>query len=417
MPTWLEWTLLAVGAWALVSTAFGFSLARFLGAVESASAKAHEPGTRISDARSWTAAPSSAVPDRRRRRVLLVDDDAALRLLLRTTLATDDFDVEEVGSAEEARDVVRLWRPSVVLLDASLPGMDGLTFCTELVREVREALVILVSGEDISQTAARLAGAKALLRKPFSPLELLTLIDRLTDGAVRSVAVSPPTGDEQLLMYARDLGRIASVERAQRQLLQQAYRETATALADAVEARDRGTGLHAERVQQYALMLAEAVDPMLLRDPSLEYGFLLHDVGKIGVSDQILLKPGPLSPEERREVQLHPTIGGQILGDIAMLRGAGLDVVRNHHERWDGAGYPNGLTGDAIPLSARVFALGDTLDAMTSDRPYRDALDWNDAVEEILAQSGRQFDPSVVQAFAAHESQLRQFHEDLSLVA
>jgi response regulator RpfG family c-di-GMP phosphodiesterase len=417
MPSWLSWTLFALGAWALLSTAFGFSLARFLGAVEGSSATAHDSGTPVSNARSRNAATNSAAGGSHRRRVLVVDDDAALRLLLRTTLATDDFDVEEVGSAEEARDVVRFWRPSVVLLDVSLPGMDGLTFCTELARDVREALVILVTGEDISQTAARMAGAKALLHKPFSPLELLSLIDRLTDGAGRSVTAPPQAGDEQLLMYARDLGRIASVERAQRQLLQQAYRETASALADAVEARDRGTGLHAERVQQYALMLAEAVDPTLLHDPSLEYGFLLHDVGKIGVADQILLKPGPLSPEERLEVQLHPTIGGQILGDIAMLRGAGLDVVRNHHERWDGAGYPNGLTGNAIPLSARVFALGDTLDAMTSDRPYRDALDWNEAVEEILAQSGRQFDPRVVQAFVAHESQLRQVYEGLSLVA
>jgi ribonuclease P protein subunit RPR2 len=350
--------------------------------------------------------------------VLVVDDDASLRLLLRTTLAADEYEVEEASSAEEAREIARFWRPSIVLLDVSLPGMDGLSFCAEIAGgENKDTIVILVTGEVIGETTARLAGAKGLVRKPFSPLELIALIDQLTDEAIRRVPSLPKRDDEQLLVYARDLGGIANGERAQRELLQQAYRQTATALADAVGARDRGTGLHAQRVQQYALNLAEAIDPTLLDDPSLEYGFLLHDVGKIGVSDQILLKPGPLSQEERQSVQSHPTIGAQILGHVEILRGAGLDVVRNHHERWDGAGYPDRLLAHAIPLSARIFALADTLDAMTSDRPYRDALGWNDAVEEIMAQSGRQFDPEVVQAFAAHEPNLRRIYENLSLVA
>jgi ribonuclease P protein subunit RPR2 len=189
------------------------------------------------------------------------------------------------------------------------------------------------------------------------------------------------------------------------------------ALADAVDVRDRATGLHALRVRRYALGLAEAVDPSLLGDTSLEYGFLLHDVGKIGISDQILLKAGPLTPEERELVHAHPAIGAQILRNVSMLQGGGLDVVRHHHERWDGAGYPDGLAGEQIPLSARIFAVADTLDAMTSDRPYRAALDWADAIEEIQAQSGRQFDPGVVQAFVAEEQNLRNVYEGLGLVA
>jgi response regulator RpfG family c-di-GMP phosphodiesterase len=417
MPTWLTLTLLALGAWFVIAAVLGFSLGRFFGAVETASATGEAVGGWVSSTPQREARHHHRPNAEGRRRILVVDDDAGLRLLLRTTLAADDFDVESVGSAEEAREAARLWRPEVILLDVGLPGKDGLTFCAELAREDPEALVILVTGESISQTTARMAGAKGVVRKPFSPLELLTLIDRVTDEAARFVAMEPSREDEQLLIYARDLARIASVERAQRQLLQQAYHQTATALADAVEARDRSTGLHAQRVREYALMLAEAVDPGLLQDPSLEYGFLLHDVGKIGIPDQILLKPGPLTDEERHQVQSHPTIGAQILGDVAMLRGAGLDVVRNHHERWDGAGYPNGLSGNAIPLGARIFSLGDTLDAMTSDRPYRDALSWDDAVEEILAQSGRQFDPSVVQAFTTLEPNLRRVYDGLSLVA
>jgi len=255
-----------------------------------------------------------------------------------------------------------------------------------------------------------------VVHKPFSPLELLSLVRRVVDGREllpRAVAAE----EGQLLMYARDLASIARTERRQRQLLQDAYRETAMALADAVDVRDRATGLHALRVRRYALNLAEAIDPTLLRDPSLEYGFLLHDVGKIGISDQVLLKPGPLTAEERELVHMHPAIGAQILRNVSLLQGRGLDVVRHHHERWDGAGYPDGLSGEQIPLSARIFAVADTLDAMTSHRPYRQALDWAEAVGEIQSQSGRQFDPDVVQAFLAEAANLRSVYEDLSLVA
>jgi cyclic di-GMP phosphodiesterase len=418
MPAWLVWTLIALAAWFAISAAFGFSLARFLGAVDRSSATARGDLESASYPPPRPAARGTTASGARRRRVLVVDDDTSLRLLLRTTLAADDFEVEEVASAEEAREAARFWRPAVVILDVGLPGVDGLSFCAELVLGGNhDTIVILLTGEDISESAARLAGAKALMRKPFSPLQLMTLIDHLTDEVADVVPALPQRADEQLLMYARDLSRIASIERAQRQLLQQAYRQTATALADAVEARDRSTGLHAQRVQQYALKLAEAVDPTLLQEPSLEFGFLLHDVGKIGISDEILLKPGPLTGEERDQVQSHATIGAQILGHVEMLRGAGLDVVRNHHERWDGAGYPDQLVALEIPLSARVFALADTLDAMTSNRPYREALAWHDAVEEILAQGGRQFDPDVVEAFTLQEPSLRRIYEDLSLVA
>jgi response regulator RpfG family c-di-GMP phosphodiesterase len=402
MPAWLQWTLLGLAGWLAVATVLGFSLARFLKAAAGAPRGTSEDATA----------------DRSRRRVLVVDDDDAMRLLLRTTLVAGDFEVQEVGSAEEAREVMPHWRPAVVLLDFSLPGIDGLTFCAELAvsGESGDAAVILLTGEKLSDAAARLAGASALIRKPFSPLELLALIDTLT-RETRFVEAGRRAGEEQLLVYARDLGHIATAERRQRRLLQQAYRQTATALAGAVEARDSGTGLHAQRVQRYALLLAEAVDKSLLQDASLEYGFLLHDVGKIGVSDRVLLKAGPLDNDEVAEVRAHPAIGARILGDVAMLHGAGLDVVRHHHERWDGAGYPDGLAAHDIPLSARIFAIADALDAMTSDRPYRDALGWLDAVEEILAQSGRQFDPGVVQAFAAREPDLRRVHDELSLVA
>ena len=354
-----------------------------------------------------------------RRRILVVDDDPSLRLLLRETLAADEFEIEEVASAEEAQDVARFWRPSVVLLDVQLPGLDGVSFCRQLTRgkTEEEPMVILLTGSRMTDQDARAAGARALLRKPFSPLQLIALLDRLSEGS-SDLPIERSEGDAaQLLIYARDLSRVVEVERTQRRLLQQAYRQTVAALADALEAKDPGTGLHAQRVQHYALTLTEVVDRSLLDDPSLEYGFLLHDVGKIGIPDHVLNKPGPLSAEERALIELHPTIGAEILAGVALLQGEGVEVVRSHHERWDGAGYPQGLAGEDIPLGARIFALADTLDAMTSDRPYRSALSWDEAMDEILSQDGGQFDPHVVRAFSLRERRLRRIFDELAFVA
>jgi HD-GYP domain-containing protein (c-di-GMP phosphodiesterase class II) len=213
--------------------------------------------------------------------------------------------------------------------------------------------------------------------------------------------------DEQLDLCPDDLRRLVEIERGQRLLLQSAYEETVVALARALESKDSGTGAHSQRVQRYALELADAVAPDLLGDESAEHGFLLHDVGKIGIPDRVLRKPGPLDPDERRLMETHTLVGERMLSDLALLRGEGLRVVRSHHERWDGSGYPDRLAGDEIPIGARVFAVADTLDALTNDRPYRAAGSWADASELIVSEAGGQFDPDVVEAFQTREQALR----------
>ena len=352
-----------------------------------------------------------------RRRVLIVDDDSALRLLLRTTLAADGFEVEEARSAEQAEQVVRFWRPDIVVLDVGLPAIDGLTLCRELKQSSgnENVAVMLLTGADTTEEEARAAGADALFRKPFSPLELVGRLERFADNAESFAYAGPPTSMGQLMLYARDLSRLLEIERGQRRLLQHAYRQTTTALADALEAKDHRTGLHALRVQRYALELTSAFDRSLLDDPGLEHGFLLHDIGKIAIPNRILNKPGPLTDEELETVHTHPLIGEEILRDVAFLHGEALRIVRSHHERWDGTGYPDRLAENAIPVGARVFALADTLDAITTDRPYRKARTWEDAVDEILAEDGRQFDPRVVSAFAVREPRLRQLHGELAM--
>ena len=362
---------------------------------------------------------SSAPAGGERTRVLLVDDDAAIRLLLRTTLAAAEFELEDARSAEEAAEIARFRPPAVVILDIGLPGMDGLAFCRELKRNAayRAPLVILLTGEETSAADVEAVGADAVLGKPFSPLELVGLVDRVSAPARGPVHESAATEDEQLIVYARDLGRLFEVERTQRRMLQHAYRQTVTALADALEAKDPVTGMHALRVQRYAVELAGGLDPGLLHDPSLEYGFLLHDVGKIGIPDTILGKEGPLTDSERRVMQRHTVLGVEMLADIPLLQGEGLRVVRSHHERWDGTGYPDGLAERQIPAGARIFALVDALDAMTNERPYRGAVGWEEAADEILTQSGSQFDPRVVAAFAAREGRMRQISEELAEAA
>jgi ribonuclease P protein subunit RPR2 len=217
-----------------------------------------------------------------------------------------------------------------------------------------------------------------------------------------------------VLLYARDLRHLLEIERAQRRLLKDSYLETVTALAIALESKDGATRAHSQRVERYAAALLEAIAPGAAEDESYEYGFLLHDIGKIGIPDAVLQKPGPLTRPEQKRMQKHTIIGEQMLSGVAVMQGVGLQIVRSHHERWDGRGYPDGMGGDEIPLGARVFAVADALDAMTSTRPYRRALAWGTAREEILAQSGTQFDPAVVEAFREREDALLAVRRELA---
>jgi ribonuclease P protein subunit RPR2 len=175
---------------------------------------------------------------------------------------------------------------------------------------------------------------------------------------------------------------------------------TVRALSNAVEARDAYTGQHAERVSAYGVALAAEAGYDVAANPQIEFGFLLHDVGKVAVPDAILFKAGPLTDEEYQLMSRHPVIGAEILRHVTFL-GEGIQVVRHHHERWDGSGYPDGLRAEDIPLPARLFSVADALDALTSDRPYRPAVSFPEAREIIRSGAGTQFDPDVVVAYEA----------------
>jgi len=354
-------------------------------------------------------------------RLLLVDDDSGFRALLRTTFEDVAVDVDEAGSASEAVQKMCSVKPDVIVLDVGMPGMDGLAFCRELKADpgTSSIRIVLLTGMDDVEEVAGAAGADALLLKPFRPLELLGVVERLA-GASAATPMrrsADRSGEEQLVLYARDLRHLVEIERAQRGLLESAYRETVSALATALGTKDTGTRQHSQRVQRYALELAAVIDPQLAADPALEYGFLLHDIGKIGVPDQILLKPGKLSEAEWRLMKAHTVLGAQMIGGVNFLHDAGVQVVRSHHERWDGTGYPDNLAGEEIPIGARIFAVADAVDAITNHRPYREARSWRACRQEIVAERGKQFDPDVVDAFCDREHVLHEIRREFLAAA
>jgi len=226
-------------------------------------------------------------------------------------------------------------------------------------------------------------------------------------GPVRGIPADPemPAVHEQLIVFARELGDLYRLERSRSAeladvlaSLQETYLATMKSLATVIEAKDQTTRGHLDRTQAYGLALARRIDPSLAENPSIGYGFFLHDIGKVGIPEHILGKAGPLSEQEWTVMRDHPVIGAQIVSPIAFLNDA-VGLIRHHHERFDGTGYPDGLKRREIPLAARVFSVADSFDAMTSDRPYRRAMGIERALAEIRGGAGTQWDPDVARVF------------------
>jgi response regulator RpfG family c-di-GMP phosphodiesterase len=337
---------------------------------------------------------------------LVIDDDRLLCELVRTTFELEGFEVDTAYDVIEAERVLVETRPDAILLDIGLPGIDGI-FYLERLRETPQTSripIVAISGSEEAGRAAKAVGAEAFLRKPFSPLELIALVTPL----IRKVGLVGIEGRD--VVDATDLNRLIEIGRRQHQLLNEAYAQTVAVLASALESRDFGTSQHSRRVTSYATRLTLEVSPGLLDDPSLEWGFMLHDVGKIGIPDGILLKSGRLTVPERRKMQEHAELGDRLLAHVPLLNQEGARVIRSHHERWDGTGYPDRLSEESIPLAARIFAVVDSLDAMTDERPYRAPVSWDTAAEEVRRCRGSHFDPDVVDGFEACEPDLYRLH-------
>lgn len=346
-------------------------------------------------------------------RVLIVDDDAAVCEVLSAVLLEEGYDVGLAPGADEALEAIRLSRPEVVLSDMKMPVHDGAWLLDAIQREHPDVGVILLTGFGDTRSAVDCLrrGASDYLLKPPRVLDLIRAIERAV-GRQRS-ARERMRHQQELERQVRE--KTAALSTALDDVAQ-AYNATLSALVAALDAREQETSDHSQRVVRFALAIATQLG---LSSPDLEEvgrGALLHDIGKIGVSDAVLLKPGTLTPHEWTQMRRHPEIGATILSSIPFLSTAA-EIVLSHQERWDGNGYPRRLKGEDIPLGARIFAVADTLDAIVSDRPYRRGVSFEAARAEIARCSGTQFDPQVVQAFLELDVTIFQslhqgFHQD-----
>jgi putative nucleotidyltransferase with HDIG domain len=336
-------------------------------------------------------------------RLLIIDDEPSVLSVLHALLGRA-HDCKTATSAVEAMEYLKEETFDLVLSDIMMPGMSGLELLAEITKRSRDTVVILISGNLNIQSAieAMRRGAFDYVTKPFNLSDVETAVAR---GLRHHWLLKANQQYEHHLEHLVDL-RTNELTIANTNLnstlekLYLNYRATLRALAAALEARDVETKGHSERVVGYCLRLGKQIglnDRQLI---TLENGALLHDIGKIGVPDGILLKRGALTEEEWLHMRRHVEYGAQIIRGIDFLEGAS-EIVAQHHERYNGSGYPSRMEGDQICLGARIFAVADAVDAMTSDRPYRSARSFEDAADELIRCSGAHFDPLVVNAFTA----------------
>ena len=341
-------------------------------------------------------------------RILVVDDERAVRELLADGLALYGFETRAAAGADEAFEALQAGGIHLVLSDIDMPGQDGLELLARIKKHDPDIEVVMVTGVVDTDTAigSIRRGATDYVSKPFNLEEVRIVVERTLEK--RRLILENRAYQQELEQRVEQRTREVvekkgEVEKLYREL-QESYESTLHALVTALDFRDNETHGHSWRVVEYAMMVARG---MGLSEPDLTWvrrGAILHDVGKIGVPDSILRKPGKLTAEEWEDMKKHPEMGYRMLQHIGFLKPA-LDIVLCHQERWDGRrdgpfpGYPAGLAGEAIPLGARIIAVVDCFDAMTTDRPYRRALQKSAAREALLAERGRQFDPRVVDTF------------------
>jgi len=317
--------------------------------------------------------------------ILIVDDRASARATLIDALEAEGYELHEAGGGPEALEKAAALMPDVILLDVMMPGMDGLEVCRRLraAPDLAEVPVLMVTA--LEDRGSRLhgldAGADDFISKPFDRAELRARVRTVT----------------RLNRYRKLRDEHAKLGRALAEL-SETHEATLKGWVEALDLRDKETEGHSERVVAVSVSMAEEMGLDDTAMTHLRRGALLHDIGKLGVPDAVLLKPGKLTDEEWVLMKRHPVYAYEWLSRIPYLAETA-EIPYSHHEKWDGTGYPRGLRGEAIPLGARVFAFADVYDALTSDRPYRAAWTKERALAQIRSDSGKHFDPSLVDLF------------------
>ena len=328
-------------------------------------------------------------------RVLIVDDEPAGGEMLSERLLHDGYDCQCASSGEAALEAMQRESFNIVVSDLNMPGMSGMEFLEIAGKKYPRTAYLMVTAEDDIRVGiqAMKKGAADYLVKPFQAESVLASLERALDMKRMELELESYRHNLEQKVSDRTKQLQAAMKR-----IEMTYDETLAALGAALDLRDTETAGHSQRVSRYSLAMAKAMSCSSDELRQIAHGSYLHDIGKIGIPDSILLKEGKLTAEEMEVMQTHVRIGYDLVSRIAFLAPAA-QIVLTHQERWDGTGYPQGLMGEEIPVGARIFAVADTLDAMTSDRPYRRALPFSTAKEEITRESGRQFDPKVVDVF------------------
>jgi len=341
--------------------------------------------------------------------ILVVDDEPMIREILRETLEQEGHRVSEAENGQVALDAIERDSYDLIVTDVKMPVMDGFTLMKNLgdLTDTVPAIVITsFSDIDVAVDAIRL-GAYDYLVKPFNISQVTISVRRALDRRrllLENIQYKKSL-EQKVVQKTIDLIRKNKKLELQAELLEdllrdlrESYEATLDAMVSAIESRDCETKHHCRRVQAYAVLLGGRLGQTPEQLIDISYGALLHDVGKIGVPDSILLKPGKLTEEEWQTMRNHTLIGYKMISRIGFLNGAA-DIVLYHHERWDGRGYPYGIAGEDIPLGARIFSVIDSFDAITSKRVYKDAVPIDLAKKEIERCKGDQFDPAVVEEF------------------
>jgi putative nucleotidyltransferase with HDIG domain len=333
------------------------------------------------------------------RRLLIVDDDENVRKIVAALLTDEGYETITASGAEEALTILDHTAFALVISDIKMPEKDGLWLLNALRKMHPETAMIMMTGYGQVDTAVQALkyGASDYLTKPVRVNQLSASVMRALDR--RRLELENKAYQEGLEGAVREKTR--ELERAYLEI-NATYTLTLEALVTALDARECETGNHSQRVVRTTLAIADRMGINGEEREHIARGALLHDIGKIGVPDHVLLKPGRLTEDEWVDMRKHPEIGARILSGIKFLEPAA-EIVLAHQERWDGDGYPRGLKGEEIPVGARIFAVADALDAITSDRPYRRGRSLQYAREEIHRHAGTQFDPLVVEHFLAIE--------------
>ncbi len=329
-------------------------------------------------------------------RLLIVDDEPPVRDFLSEAVADHCSGLLAVADVKEAFRALESGTYDVVLADICMPGCSGMDLLYLAQQFKWDSAIILMTGHasmDAVAASVRLHAADFLL-KPFSVDDVVHAIT----NAFHRLLLRRKQLEIDMQLRSGLLERTNELE-VTRQTLRETYRSSLESLVATLEAREPETYAHSFRVRAYSCHLATLMDYPSHLLPRLAYAGLLHDIGKIAISDEVLLKPGRLTAEEFDRLRVHPSIGERIVRRMGFLQEEA-KLIRHHHERWDGRGYPDGMRGQDIPLGSRLFAVADTLDAMTSNRCYRTSLTLADAQREIAACAGTQFDPQIANVFS-----------------